>query len=478
MCEAAYRIVVDGLGVGRVIARPFVGPSGAYARTANRHDYAMPSPEPTLLDRLSDAGVPVIAIGKIADLFAGRGITRKSAHAVRRGRRGRRRGGDARGARRAHLRQPRGLRHEVRPSERRPGVRGQPRALRPAAAGDPVAQPRRTTCSSSPPTTATTRPRPARITRGSTCRCWPPAGSCRGRVDLGTRETFADLGPDRRGGLWRRPASARHQLPDKRMSLIRTQLEQRERDILAPQAAKSADSRGRQRPEAGRRHPPGVSARPRPRDPQQGVPPPEAQDAGVLRADRRSLPHAADAHARGVADRAHHRQGAAPARGADRGDRARARPGPHAVWPRRRARAERPDAGRVQPLRAEPARRRRARERPARAEPDLGSARRHRQALQGQARRPGRRRPRPALGDARGPDRARGRPHRLRQPRHRRRDSGRADEGIGLAGGGRGRRRAFLVRAHRAHGLGRGPGHAPASSFARSRCRPTFSTRC
>jgi len=77
MCEAAYRIVVDGLGVGRVIARPFVGPSGGYTRTANRHDYAMPSPQPTLLDLLSDAGVPVIAIGKIADLFADRGITRK-----------------------------------------------------------------------------------------------------------------------------------------------------------------------------------------------------------------------------------------------------------------------------------------------------------------------------------------------------------------------------------------------------------------
>jgi phosphopentomutase len=77
MCEAAYRLVVDGLGVGRVIARPFVGPSGAYTRTANRHDYAMPSPTPTLLDVLSDAGVPVIAIGKVSDLFAGRGITRK-----------------------------------------------------------------------------------------------------------------------------------------------------------------------------------------------------------------------------------------------------------------------------------------------------------------------------------------------------------------------------------------------------------------
>jgi phosphopentomutase len=77
MCEAAYRLVVEGMGVGRVIARPFVGTSGAYARTANRHDYAMPSPHPTLLDRLVDAGVTVTAIGKIADLFAGRGITRK-----------------------------------------------------------------------------------------------------------------------------------------------------------------------------------------------------------------------------------------------------------------------------------------------------------------------------------------------------------------------------------------------------------------
>jgi phosphopentomutase len=77
MCEEAYRIVVEGLGVGRVIARPFVGPSGAYVRTANRHDYAMPSPRPTLLDYLNAAGVPVIAIGKIADLFAGRGVSRR-----------------------------------------------------------------------------------------------------------------------------------------------------------------------------------------------------------------------------------------------------------------------------------------------------------------------------------------------------------------------------------------------------------------
>jgi phosphopentomutase len=75
-CEVAYRIVVEGMGVGRVIARPFVGTSGAYVRTANRHDYAMPSPRPTLLDVLTGAGVGVFSVGKVSDLFAGRGIAR------------------------------------------------------------------------------------------------------------------------------------------------------------------------------------------------------------------------------------------------------------------------------------------------------------------------------------------------------------------------------------------------------------------
>lgn len=74
-CEAAYELVAEGRGVGRVIARPFTGTSGQYRRTANRHDYALPPPAPTLLDRLSAAGVTVHAIGKVRDLFAGRGIT-------------------------------------------------------------------------------------------------------------------------------------------------------------------------------------------------------------------------------------------------------------------------------------------------------------------------------------------------------------------------------------------------------------------
>jgi phosphopentomutase len=75
-CEAAYELAVEGLGVGRVIARPFVGRPGAFARTPNRHDYAMPPIAETLLDRLTLAGRNVIAIGKINDLFTGRGIAR------------------------------------------------------------------------------------------------------------------------------------------------------------------------------------------------------------------------------------------------------------------------------------------------------------------------------------------------------------------------------------------------------------------
>jgi phosphopentomutase len=76
-CETAYEIVVQGLGVGRVIARPFVGVPGSFRRTANRRDFAMPPKGRTLLDLLQDAGLPVVAIGKVDDLFAGRGISRR-----------------------------------------------------------------------------------------------------------------------------------------------------------------------------------------------------------------------------------------------------------------------------------------------------------------------------------------------------------------------------------------------------------------
>jgi len=74
ICEIAYAMFAEGMGLGRVIARPFVGQPGSFKRTPNRHDYALPPFEPTLLDRLTAAGVPVLAIGKIRDLFAGHGI--------------------------------------------------------------------------------------------------------------------------------------------------------------------------------------------------------------------------------------------------------------------------------------------------------------------------------------------------------------------------------------------------------------------
>jgi phosphopentomutase len=78
-CEVAYRSVGEGMGVGRIIARPFVGEPGRFKRTSNRRDYALPPPAETLLDRVKAAGLPVVAIGKIEDLFAARGIT-KATH--------------------------------------------------------------------------------------------------------------------------------------------------------------------------------------------------------------------------------------------------------------------------------------------------------------------------------------------------------------------------------------------------------------
>ena len=76
ICEIAFDMVGRGLGVGRVIARPFVGAAGGFTRTANRHDYALEPFGDTLLDLLTRDRVPVTAVGKTADLFAGRGISR------------------------------------------------------------------------------------------------------------------------------------------------------------------------------------------------------------------------------------------------------------------------------------------------------------------------------------------------------------------------------------------------------------------
>ena len=77
-CRTARRLF--GLGekhvVGRVIARPFAGAPGAFYRTERRHDFSLAPFGSTLLDKLQRAGLPVLAVGKIIDIFAGRGITK------------------------------------------------------------------------------------------------------------------------------------------------------------------------------------------------------------------------------------------------------------------------------------------------------------------------------------------------------------------------------------------------------------------
>lgn len=74
-CRQARSILQGKHGVGRVIARPFAGVSGSYFRTSGRHDFSLEPPAVTMLDQLKEAGDDVISVGKIKDIFAGRGIT-------------------------------------------------------------------------------------------------------------------------------------------------------------------------------------------------------------------------------------------------------------------------------------------------------------------------------------------------------------------------------------------------------------------
>jgi phosphopentomutase len=75
MCHVARQLLRGPHEVSRVIARPFVGEPGNFTRTANRHDFSILPPEPTLLDNLKNAGLMVHAVGKINDIFVGQGIT-------------------------------------------------------------------------------------------------------------------------------------------------------------------------------------------------------------------------------------------------------------------------------------------------------------------------------------------------------------------------------------------------------------------
>jgi len=75
-CHIARELTMaEEYSVGRVIARPYVGEPGSFKRTPNRHDYAVKPPQPTVMNRLQEAGLDVIAIGKINDIFVGEGVT-------------------------------------------------------------------------------------------------------------------------------------------------------------------------------------------------------------------------------------------------------------------------------------------------------------------------------------------------------------------------------------------------------------------
>jgi len=79
-CRVARRLTMkDEFSVGRVIARPYVGQPGDFRRTPNRHDYAVKPPQPTVLNALKNAGVEVVSVGKINDIFTGEGIARSTS---------------------------------------------------------------------------------------------------------------------------------------------------------------------------------------------------------------------------------------------------------------------------------------------------------------------------------------------------------------------------------------------------------------
>jgi len=75
LCRAARQLLTGRHAVARVIARPFTGPPGAFVRTKERKDFSLEPPGPTYLDLLTEAGVPVVGLGKISQIFAGRGVT-------------------------------------------------------------------------------------------------------------------------------------------------------------------------------------------------------------------------------------------------------------------------------------------------------------------------------------------------------------------------------------------------------------------
>ena len=118
MCEIARKLLDGPNRVGRVIARPFTGTPGNFRRTERRHDYAVEPPKPMLLDVLAENKTPVFGIGKIHDIYNGRGVddyvtTKNNADGM-----AKLTEALSAAAERPDLRQPRRFRHALRPPQR------------------------------------------------------------------------------------------------------------------------------------------------------------------------------------------------------------------------------------------------------------------------------------------------------------------------------------------------------------------------
>ena len=321
--------------------------------------------------------MPVVAIGKIEDLFAGRGMTRAVAHDERRPRHGRdRRARWPRRRSRPDLREPRRLRHACTatattspgmPRTSSASTRGWPRCCRGS---------RPATCSivtadhGNDPTTPIDRSL-ARARAAARRR----RGGARPASTSARAPTFADLGQTLAEHLRRRPLAHG-------TSFLRDLITERAPWRIHPRTARSARASSILAPAGGQeRRQPRAGCAPEPQD---AIRPAFQRDRDRIIHSKafRRLKHKTQVffaptgdhyrtrltHTLEVSQIARtHRQGAAAARGADRGDRARPRSRAHAVRPRRRARHRPARARRLQPLRAEPAHRRRARERPAAA---------------------------------------------------------------------------------------------------------------
>jgi hypothetical protein len=137
ICETARDILRGPYEVGRVIARPFLGTPGHFARTANRHDYAVPPPPGMLLDRLAERGVSIHSVGKIFDIFLGRGIDDYARRPRATPTAWPKRWSHGELRLRPDLREPGGFRSAVRASQRHRRLRRGARRVRPLAAAVP-----------------------------------------------------------------------------------------------------------------------------------------------------------------------------------------------------------------------------------------------------------------------------------------------------------------------------------------------------